>query len=245
MELVPPMWQPKLMADRLEAGGAHVWRVRSDAGCDRWDELLSGPERERLERVRSRDDARRQAAGRGALRRLLGDYLGTAPGDIVLAAEPHGKPALAGPAGGRDLNFNVSHSGDWVLIAFARQSPVGVDIEKWRPVETAEIAGQIFMKEELLEWMRLPESARNEVFFDAWTLKEAYLKALGSGLSKDPRSFRMRVGSPGKKPELVWCADDAEAPHRWSFSRLDVAAGYSAALASRRVVERVFTYTLA
>jgi phosphopantetheinyl transferase len=301
MEFVPPVWEPRAAAPDLPAGVAHVWRLRAaegDAGQTRWRNLLSAGERERLGRFHFEADARREAASRGALRMLLGGYLGISSDAVAFAAELRGKPVLAAhlrsgnascdaanpalaprlrslnasrdaanlalaarlrsrpasedatnaalvredPAG--SIEFNVSHSGDWVLLAFARGRRVGIDVEQWREIGAAKILGEFFQPEEAAEWALWPEPERAGAFFGAWTLKEAYLKALGAGFAKPLRSFRVRI-APGTAPALVACADDAQAPERWHLARLEMAPGYSAALATEREIERVFSYTLA
>jgi 4'-phosphopantetheinyl transferase len=226
---------------------AQVWRVRADTGeaeDDRWRLLLAGPERERLARFHFAADARREAVSRGALRVLLGGYLGLPPEELAFATEAKGKPVLAGAAPGERIEFNVSHSGEWVLLAFARGRRVGIDLERWREIEAEQILRDFFLPEELEEWRQWPEAGRPAAFFGAWTLKEAYLKALGAGLAKPLRSFRVRIG-PGVPAALAWCAEDDRAPDRWSLVPLEVAPGYSAALAAENEISGVASFTLA
>jgi 4'-phosphopantetheinyl transferase len=246
MELVPPLWEPRDCPPELPSGAAHVWRVRADvpeAEDDRWRRLLAGPERERLARFHFAADARREAVSRGALRILLGAYLGRPPDDVAFATEAKGKPVLAGAAAGARIEFNVSHSGEWVLLAFARGRRVGVDLERWRAIDAEQILRDFFLPEEVAEWLEWPAAARPAAFFRAWTLKEAYLKATGAGLSQPLRSFRVRL-APGAAPALAWGEGDDGAPERWSLASLEVAAGYSAALAAENRTDGVASFTL-
>jgi 4'-phosphopantetheinyl transferase len=246
MELVPPPWMPCAVPPALPAGRAHVWRVRADTGAPedaRWRALLAPAERERLDRFRFADDAKREAVSRGALRLLLGAYLGRPPGGVAFAAEAQGKPVLAGAPAGERIEFNVSHSGEWAVLAFARGRRLGIDVERWREIDAEQILRDFFRPEEAEEWRRHPEPERPAAFFGAWTLKEAYLKALGVGLARPMQSFRVRAG-PGPAA-LVWCAEDAHAPERWSLARLDLAPGYSAALAAENEISGVASFTLA
>jgi 4'-phosphopantetheinyl transferase len=246
MELVPPLWEPRTLPLELPAGMVHVWRVRADipeVEENRWRMLLAGPEQERLGRFHFAADARREAVSRAALRLLLADYLDLPPGRIAFATEAKGKPYVAGTVTGRRVEFNVSHSGEWVLLAFARDRRVGIDVERWREIEAEQILRDFFLPEEVEEWRQWPEAERPAAFFNAWTLKEAYLKALGAGLAKPLRSFRVGIG-PGAKPALVWCADDARAPEKWSLARLGVAPGYAAALAAENEIKGVASFTL-
>jgi 4'-phosphopantetheinyl transferase len=243
MELVPPDWEPRAPVPDLPAGVAHLWRVRADTGDAAWREILDPRENERLSRFRFAEDALREAAGRGALRLLLGAYLGVPPLQVALLAEPTGKPKVAGQSGDHRIEFNLSHSGNWVLLAFARGSRVGIDVEQWKGIEFEEIASEVFTPEEVKEWMLWPVTHRPAAFFGAWTLKESYLKALGTGISKPPRSVRVSI-APATAPVLIWCADDPAAAARWRLARLGMEPGYSAALTVERGINRGFSFTL-
>lgn len=245
MKLVGPAWEARAVAPELPDGAAHVWRVRADrpgTAAEAWGRLLLPAERERLGRFRLEADAQREAAGRGALRLLLGAYLGLDPLAVRVAPEPGGKPALAGGSPGPRIEFNVAHSGNWALLAFARGRRVGVDVEKWRDVPEAAALRDIFRPEELEAWARCPPAERPAAFFGAWTLKEAYAKGLGAGLALPLRSFRVPV-APGEEPATLGCAEGASSP--WDLLRLDVGPGYSAALAAERGIALVYAFALA
>ena len=97
----------------------------------------------------------------------------------------YGKPFLKGNYG---LHFNVSHSEDWIVCAIDNE-PVGIDIEKVRPVNLLEIAAQLFSDEEYKTLIVKSPEDRQRFFFDLWTLKESYIKAVGAGLSIPLKSF--------------------------------------------------------
>jgi 4'-phosphopantetheinyl transferase len=237
----PSLWEPRAAPPALAEGEAHVWRTRVDWA--RWEWHLLSEERRRLTRFRQPEDSAREATGRGVLRFLLGGYLQLPPAEVALAAGPHGKPVLAASASVR-LEFNLSHSGEWVLLAFARGGRVGVDLERERPVDEERIAREFFHPAEVQEWERQEPRERLTAFFRLWTLKEAYLKALGTGLSKVPSSFRVSGCSRRADAALLWCVDDPQAPQRWQVERLELDAGYAAALAVERPVGRVRAFTL-
>src|SRR5208282_2181592 len=116
------------------------------------------------------------------LRVLLGHYLGVAPGGIEFSYGPKGKPRLAAPV---DVRFNISHSGGLALFAFTLDCEIGVDVEHIRPLrDMQEIASRFFCAEEATELMSLPAHGREQAFYLCWTRKEAYLKAVGEGLSE-------------------------------------------------------------
>lgn len=168
-------------------------------------ELLNPDERQRLRRLRRQEDGERFLLGRGALRLLLGGWLGCDPADLVLGAGPHGKPELlpqasGGPGWGRrPPQFNVSHSGDLILVGFHPQRPVGVDVEQRRPVPEWEAIARRHLPAEESERIRgLPERRRGDSFLAAWCRLEAGLKARGLGLFAGAPAD----GPPGRNPEL-------------------------------------------
>ncbi|MEA5410585.1 4'-phosphopantetheinyl transferase superfamily protein [Synechococcus sp. BA-120 BA3] len=152
-------------------------------------DLLDPGERQRLERLRVEGDGERFLLGRGALRLILGSWLGCDPAGLVLETGPHGKPELPappppGPDGGEPpLRFNVSHSGDLIALGFHPRRPVGVDVEQPRPVpEWQAIARRCLPPGEREAIASLPEQQREPAFLAAWCRLEARLKAQGQGL---------------------------------------------------------------
>lgn len=152
-------------------------------------DLLDPGERQRLRQLRRQGDSERFLLGRGALRLILGGWLGCDPAGLVLGAGPQGKPELISKAavgqakGGPPPQFNVSHSGDLILLGFHSRRPVGVDVEQRRPVPEWEgLAGRCLPPEESERIGALPEERRSDAFLAAWCLLEAGLKARGLGL---------------------------------------------------------------
>lgn len=128
-----------------------------------------------------------RVVARSALRVLLGRYLGVSPASIEFAYGAHGKPELAPPAG---LDFSVSHSRDIAAFAFARNCPIGLDIEQIQPIpEMLDVAREFFTGGEFDHLMSLPEHDRVIEFYSCWTRREAYVKAIGSALSVLPNEL--------------------------------------------------------
>lgn len=181
---------PKLVLDEV-----HVWAVLLDVSQRTYDAhlaTLSLDERARAAAYRFEEPQRRYVVARGALRELLGRYLGEPAGRIGLTVDQSQKPRLAGKHGLADLNFNVSHSSELALIAFAFGYEVGVDVEKLRDVSRLEqIARKFFHPTEANEVLAAPQHRRNVAFLRCWTGKEAVLKALGKGIVADLASFRV------------------------------------------------------
>ena len=198
--------------------------------------LLAADELERAGRFRRPDDRARSLLGRLVLRTVLGRYLGERPERLRLRAGVTGKPMLVSTAGGRDvpaeLRFNVSHDGDWVLVAASRSREVGVDVAQWRDdLDREAIARRFFAPGEVAALASLPDAARRRAFFDCWTRKEAYIKATGRGLSVRLDQFEVSL-APDEQPALVRVAWSPGEAARWAMRDVAPATGYSAALAA-------------
>jgi 4'-phosphopantetheinyl transferase len=184
----------------------HLWAIRFEASEDRFErcrQWLDSGERERAARFHFERHARAYILGRGALRALIGAYLNLPPEAIRFRYGAKGKPALdLGPAG---IAFNFSNSGPFGLYAFALGCELGVDVEELRPVpEIENIAARFFARDEISDLMSLPEPERPCAFFRCWTRKEAYVKAVGDGLSVPLDSFRVALlaGEPARITHL-------------------------------------------
>jgi 4'-phosphopantetheinyl transferase len=210
----------------------HVWRATltwPEAAAHRLEQCLAADERDKMERFRFEKDRRRYLVGRGLLRSLLGRYLDVAPQELRFETTAAGKPHLA--TGQGQLQFNLAHSGEYVLIAIADGRAVGIDVEEVRDdFDAGEIAAHFFSPDERRELEALSGRARTEAFFECWTLKEAYVKARGEGLSLPLDQFDVSL-RPGEPARLIATRPDPAEARRWQLSGLSVADGYKAALA--------------
>jgi 4'-phosphopantetheinyl transferase len=209
----------------------HVWRATlalPDEAADRLKQCLSAEERDRMGRFHFEQDRRRHFIGRGLLRTLLGRYLNLAPQDLRFEIGAAGKPHLA-PGQGQ-LQFNLSHSGEYVLIAIAHGRAVGIDVEEVHDdFDVEEVAGNFFSMNEQRDLETLTGRSKIEAFYNCWTRKEAYLKAQGAGLSLPLDQFDVSL-RPGEPACLIATRPDPAEATRWQLSGLDVADGYKAAL---------------
>ncbi len=140
--------------------------------------VMSDEERTRRERYHREADSQRFTVARGMLRRLLGEYLERAPEEISFTFGRDGKPMLDD-----SLEFNVSHSGDLVLVVVASGDPVGVDVEQISArVDSLALAARFFHPDEHEHLLHLHGQDRDRAFYRMWTRKEACLKATGTGL---------------------------------------------------------------
>jgi 4'-phosphopantetheinyl transferase len=216
-------------ADRVD-----VWATgldRDPGGLARLRESLADDESARAERFHFERDARRFVVARAVLRDVLGAYLGVAPRDVRFVYGPRDKPALAPPFDAAGVQFNVSHSGEIALYAVTLHRQVGVDVEQVRPLpDLAVLAERNFSPTERGALLALPAARRPPAFFACWTRKEAYVKALGDGLSHPLDAFTVSFAA-GEPARLVEIVGDAAAAARWTLAAIDVGAGYEAAVA--------------
>jgi 4'-phosphopantetheinyl transferase len=201
--------------------------------------LLSREESDRAARFVVQQDRQRYVICRAALRIVLGSYLGEAPAAVELGSSRSGKPILRGSIA--DLRFNVSHSANCLVIAVACSREVGVDAERLTDsVGRQFVLQEVFTPAEVDELLRLSARDRGAGFLRSWTRKEAYVKAVGDGLSVPFDSFEVTV-SRQRGPRLRLVDGDPRETERWIVSDVSLGPEYVCALvveASSRSEER-------
>jgi 4'-phosphopantetheinyl transferase len=208
----------------------HVWRV-SVAGTSitAMTALLDGDEQARASRFVFSKDREQFVAARGWLRTFLGAYLSCDPRNVRFAYGAQGKPVCAAPVSVVDLRFNVSHSGDVVLLAFARGRDVGVDVEEVSArIDPIELGRTCFSDTEQAVVREVENSERLGVFFRFWTAKEAYIKLLGGGLSIPLGNFTVEASDSAPVWQVLAVS---ELCHRVTVRPVAVPEGYRAAVA--------------
>ena len=146
--------------------------------------ILSTDEMDRANRFHFERDKNRFIAARVILRRILGSYLETDPQEIQFGYTSHGKPVLASHSYPNPLSFNLSHSGAFALFAITPCRSIGIDMELVRhDIDVLGIARRFFSKTEISSIEQAHKSKLHETFFQYWTRKEAFLKAIGKGIS--------------------------------------------------------------
>lgn len=209
----------------LSAEEIHVWRIPLAAGDSG---VLSEDERRRADRFRFEPDRIRFIAARSALRQILGEYLETRPQSLEFSYAAKGKPELAGAHGTSAIRFNLSHSRDLALLGVTRGYRIGVDVEFMDSERAGEqIAERFFSAMEVGTLRALPANEKLRAFFQCWTRKEAYVKAIGGGLSIPLRSFDVAFG-PGVAPAILRAHDSAEGARRWSVYDVNAGPEYAA-----------------
>jgi 4'-phosphopantetheinyl transferase len=201
--------------------------------------ILSEDERERSARFRFPSLLSAFVLSRGILRLLLARFCDRAPSDLKFTYGQHGKPILADC--GCPISFNMSHSDGIAACAITVGGEVGLDIERHRLLPDMEqIARRFFSPMEYRELMSLAELEREGAFFNCWVRKEAYIKALGGGLSIPLDSFQVSL-VPGQPSTLVHVRDKRGEAREWSIQEFSPSLGYSGAVAfkDRRCLVRV------
>jgi 4'-phosphopantetheinyl transferase len=222
----------------------HIWGVHIPDMLGRLDtlkQLLNQQELEKALRFHREADRQSSIASRGALRVLLGGYAAIPPSEIDFQYSENGKPSLVPQADrlrGRSaesrraacdtISFNVSHSGDWSVLAFGRCRNIGVDVEKLKwEMDVMPIASRYFTSEEA----GLIEAAENRqaTFFQLWARKEAYVKACGSTLFRELSSFSVPM-------------EDSAEKDGWIFRRLEAGSKYAAAVVTDKALASMPCY---
>jgi len=233
----------------------------ADTDVDRYRATLDTRELARVDRLRRDIDKRHYIVAHGILRAILGRYVGVDADAVEFGRGPHGKPCLTSPVPpelgargpvlgtgngtdpsvrsprnwglgghGGPIEFNMSDSGGLLLVAVA-DVPVGVDIEKRRPMDVIKFARRFFTESEANALEALPEVDRETAFFRAWTCKEAYVKGWGVGISH-VGTFDIRVGEA--RSGLLTCPFDPQSPSHWSLVNIDGLDNFAATVAIRQ-----------
>ncbi|MGA7937659.1 MAG: 4'-phosphopantetheinyl transferase superfamily protein [Kovacikia sp.] len=214
----------------------HIWRASLNLSPLQLGELaqtLSTDELQRADRFRFESDRHRFIAARGTLRAILGRYLEIAPGQIQFHYAVHGKPAIAMPATDPAprpfLEFNLSHSQDLMVCAITRHNRVGIDLEYLHPIPNLEgLTRRFYSAQEYSAIQGLSADQQVRSFFQHWTCKEAFLKAIGEGLGE---LSQVEVLIDAEQAQLIQCPEQASPLQQWLLHLFTPAPGYIAALA--------------
>lgn len=238
-------FEPKtLPVPPLGRGEIHIWSVTLAPEASRVAALrllLTREEQERVDRYRFDHLQRRGIVRRGRLRQLVGAYAGLDPTAVRFGYGEKGKPFLENdPASGEDiLHFNLSDSADLAVYAFSRGLEIGADCEILRPMPDADSIAVSFFAEaerDVLHDVSQEEKAR--AFFNCWTRKEAYIKAIGEGLSEPLDNFCVTLW-PTDPCHFLHIGQSTEEAKAWTLTHFVPAPDAVGALALRSLDYRV------
>ena len=187
----------------LNENDCQIWWARiSDLQSWHYN-LLNDIEREKANSYHHSADRARFIIGCVISRLVLGKILSMSPVQVPIdrmcsvCKVRHGRPQLR-----RYLQLSVSHSGEWVVVAFTKSAPVGIDVEQMNPnVDVMKMAEGVLTDIEIAQVMKLPNEQKIEGFLTYWTRKEAVLKATGEGLMIPP--VHITVSAPNDPPNLL------------------------------------------
>jgi 4'-phosphopantetheinyl transferase len=241
MDFQQAAWRNSLERPYLRDDEIHVWRARLDkepCAIRTLFETLSDEEKTKADKFRFAEDRNHFVTARGILRKILGNYLGISPVRLRFSYERCGKPVLNIEAGDNSLCFNLSHSRRFALFAVARRREIGIDLEfideKHALMKVAEM---FFSAAEITMLKAIPADSRAAAFFSVWTRKEAFLKAIGKGLSYPPTQVTVATATEGR--EICSVAGDLHKTRRWFVMTLPFDHYYKAALAAEGTIRTV------
>lgn len=223
------IWRSAPERPVLNADEVHVWRAslgEAPGLASRLVPLVSSDERERAHRFRQAEHRDAFVAARGVLRSVLARYTSGTPEALRFGYGPLGKPRLPTVDG---VEFNLSHAGRLVLIAVARRA-VGVDVEGVGDLLDERERALVLAPEEVTRIDALHGASQARAFCTSWTYKEAYAKALGTGLSI-PLTELSILPALDDGPTLRLPDASGSLTNGWHLEALDLGAGYRAALA--------------
>jgi 4'-phosphopantetheinyl transferase len=216
----------------LPSDEIHLWRADLNLSPEQLElrqNILSEDEQLRAKRFHFERDRQHFIAARGLLRAILGRYLNREPSQLEFCYSPKGKPALANLDCSVKVEFNLSHSNGIALYGVTRDRSIGIDLEYIRPLPNAnQLAQRFFSLQEYAVIASLPANLQQIAFFNGWTRKEAYLKAIGEGVG-GLRGVEVSL-TPGEPPAILGLSGKAS-PKDWSLYNLALYPGYAGALA--------------
>jgi 4'-phosphopantetheinyl transferase len=217
------------LAMNVNRDEVHIWRVESnESNAAALAGSVTEAEHAHAKCFRLPASRNEFIVGRGFIRFVLGRYLRMLPGSVRFRAGQHGKPELASQTYGERITFNLSHSRGVILAAITVGHEVGIDIEFLNPcVNFSDIAGTIFSAREERWLSQLPNDERQRNCFRCWTRKEAFVKALGEGLSDRIRQVEIMPVAGALRPRIA----GIPAGDTWMIKDLDAGDGFVAALA--------------
>ena len=233
----------------LREGEVHIWEITLDDPAfktgDFFGEVLSGDERSRASRLIAGVYRDRFVTARGCMRIILGRYLEMPPGGIRFEYNKHGKPALSAEANPKSLRFNLSHSRSLALFAVTVTGEIGIDLEYPRRVLRAEKILERFFSEAEREYYRSrTETEKERAFMSLWTIKEAYSKALGKGLSSQLRDVDLSPTLSDDATSRASVHNDNGPEEIWTLHRFRPRDEYVATLAVKGEASVISRYSI-
>jgi 4'-phosphopantetheinyl transferase len=196
--------------------------------------MLSESERQQEQRFVFAKDRQRYLVTRALLRTALSRYAAIVPSQWSFLFNKYGKPALANSPDGHRINFNISHTDGLIVLALTNDAEIGIDVEKICVDRASlDIADRFFSAEEAAALRQVSDAGQADAFFGYWTLKEAYIKARGMGLSIPLDKFTFRFPC-NESIAVDFQPAMNDHPAKWRFQQFYLAHDYLVAVCSER-----------
>jgi len=211
----------KLLETKVELSDKqiHVFLLQLDLfNCDDFLFYLSEDESKRAVRLKIEEKKKQFVIVRGVLRKLLSNSLSKPSGEIIFSYEQHCKPTIEEKYNNKSIEFNISHSGSYALIAMTLDNKLGVDIEKINHgIDYQSLSDRFFSGKEKDELTSIDKDDQLDAFYRAWVRKESFIKATGKGIAfgldrfsvslEENKKFRIEVISENIINEQWYCYD--------------------------------------
>lgn len=223
----------------------HIWHVtfRMDTPIDPYWDYLSADEKTRANRFYFEKDQKANIFSRGILRSILSHYTAITPETLDLKNTLHGKPFIDPLQNPGQLYFNLSHTHQHILYVFTKGSEIGVDIEYVKnDLDYQSMAKRFFSAYEYQTLMATPLDEQRPLFYKLWTCKEAYIKALGLGLSHSLSEFEVYL-SEDQTAKIHPIKDVSIEEKEWTLHLLTPSEGYIATVATKQVIHKISVTT--
>jgi len=234
-------WNAQFSGFELVENIVHIWSVPLSIDAktqNKYWSVLSDEEKSRANRYKFDILKTKFIACRGVLRLLMGAYLGIDANQVEISYIKNGKPNHHS-----NLEFNVSHSEDWAVIGFTLDTILGIDIECIkRNIEFEDIARRFFSLEESKLVINSPKEQLALYFYNCWTRKEAFVKALGDGLSFPLDQFEVSC-VPSDPPQLLKTKWDKTEATKWSLWGFEKDQDYVGAITLKGPSKELLYYT--
>lgn len=207
----------------------HIWLVTTkNYLASNFADYLDEQEKQRAQSFKFNRDRDCFIGSHAALRILLGKYCNCAPKTIAYKYNAHRKPILADE---QKIQFNLSHSRDLAIIAISKNHPIGIDIEYMQKKDIlCDLAQRFFSPQEYAEYLSLPDAQKTAGFYNCWTRKEAFVKALGIGITCPLKSFTVNM-DPTKSAKVLLTDNNQGKTDQWKLFGFNPTTDYCAAVA--------------
>jgi 4'-phosphopantetheinyl transferase len=214
----------------LNQGEIHLWYASvkgHQKDIDRYQKLLSPSERQRVDNLCFKESRRTYTVCRGILREILSSYVGKSPQDLEIRKKDTGKPYLSNSR----VQFNLSHSNDYMLCGITRGNPIGVDYQAVYKISNMDtLVRDFFSSQEKWLYDQFKKDDPSDFFFKTWVQKEAFMKATGLGFHLPSKHFSIRTANEGE-PSLHFHRHYPFSDKEWSIRDIPVQPRFKAAFA--------------